>query len=124
MPFKGVIIKESLGDKSVLADINIVDTKVEKVTPDHKTPWIPQWTLYTVEIPEDKADEIADKISKSFDLEHTDWYADFKNENFHYIVFFNKIFKVDLKNPVLYKDAKAYGISIGIPEYQVNFTSS
>lgn len=121
MNYKGVIIEESFGDKSVLSDMQIVDTKIEKVTPDHKTPWIQQWTLHTVEIPDDKADEIADKISKSFDLQHPDWYADFKNENFHYIVFSNKIFKVDLKNPVLYKDAHEYGISIGIPEYQVDF---
>ena len=30
-------------------------------------------------------------------------------------------FKVDLQNPILYKDAKEYGISKGIPEYQVDF---
>jgi len=28
---------------------------------------------------------------------------------------------VDLKNPILYKDAKRYGISLGIPKYQVDF---
>ena len=32
-----------------------------------------------------------------------------------------KIFKVDLQNPILYRDAKQYGISFGIPEYQVDF---
>ena len=37
------------------------------------------------------------------------------------IIFLNKVFKVDLNNPILYKDAKAYGISLGIPEYQVDF---
>src|SRR3990167_10394530 len=98
MNFKGIIIEESLGDKSVLSDMDIVETKVEEVTESHKTPWIAQWTLHTVEIPEEKVNSVADKISKSFDPEHPDWYADFKNENFHYIIFANKIFKVDLKN--------------------------
>ncbi len=121
MNYKGVIIEESLGDKSVLTDVTIVETKVEEVTESHKTPWISIWTLHTVDIPEDKIDAVAEKISKSFDPEHPDWYADFKNENFHYIIFANKMFKVDLKNPIQYKDAKAYGISIGIPEYQVDF---
>lgn len=121
MNFKGVIIEESLGDKSVLLDIKIVGTKVEDVTESHKTPWISQWTLHTVEISEEKVNIIAEKISKSFDPEHSDWYADFNNENYHYIVFANKTFKVDLKKPILYKDAKAHGIAIGIPEYQVDF---
>ncbi|MBP9718874.1 MAG: hypothetical protein KBD46_00200 [Candidatus Levybacteria bacterium] len=121
MNYTGVIIEESLKDASFLQNIKILDTKVEQVTLDHKTPWLKQWTLHTVEIPEGKGDEIADEISTSFDPEHPDWYADFKNDKYHFIIFSNKVFKLELENPVLYKDAKAYGISIGIPEYQVDF---
>lgn len=121
MNYKGVIIEESLGDTSVLKEVKILDTEVEPVAEEHKTPWLKQWTLHTVEIPEDKVDEVADKISKSFDKEHPHWYADYKNDKCHYIIYANKIFKVDLSNPVLYRDAKEHGISIGIPEYQVNF---
>ena len=107
-------------NKSVLKEVNILNTKVEEVTPKHKTPWLKQWTLHTVEIPQEKAEEVAQKISK--DLENrSSWYADFKNDKLHYIIYKNKIFKVDLSNPKLYKDAKQYGISIGIPEYQVDF---
>ncbi len=120
MNYKGVIIEESLENKSVLKEVNILNTKVEEVTPKHKTPWLKQWTLHTVEIPQEKAEEVAQKISK--DLENrSSWYADFKNDKLHYIIYKNKIFKVDLSNPKLYKDAKQYGISIGIPEYQVDF---
>lgn len=121
MNYKGVIIEESLGGKLVLEKVKIVETKVELVTQEHKTPWLKQWTLHTVEIPEEKSDEIGKEISKSFDPEHLVWYADFKNEKFHFIIYPNKVFKVDLENSVLYKDAREYGISIGIPEYQVDF---
>ncbi|MBF0102732.1 MAG: hypothetical protein HQK77_17665 [Desulfobacterales bacterium] len=120
MKYKGVIIEESLGDVDVLKDIVIISTKVEPITESHKTPWLKQWTLHTIEVSEDKAESIADKISKGLEKEHN-WYADFKNDTFHYIIYLNKVFKVDLNNPILYKDAKAYGISLGIPEYQVNF---
>jgi hypothetical protein len=120
MNYKGVIIEESLDNKSVLSKVKILETKVEKITPKHKTPWILQWTLDTVEISEENADNIATEISNSLDKQHQ-WYADYKNENYHYIIYRNKIFKVDLKNPVPYDDAREYGISIGIPEYQVNF---
>lgn len=75
MDYTGVVIKESLQKKAVLKKIKIVSTKVEAVTEKHKTPWLKQWTLNTIEVPEEKAQEIA----------------------------------------------KKYGISIGIPEYQVDF---
>lgn len=122
MYYQGVIIEESLGDKSVLDKVTIVKTDVEPIKPEHRTPWLSQWTLHTVEIPEPECETIAEQISNSIEQEHSSWYADFKNDNYHFIIFPHKIFKVDLKNPVLYKDAREYGILIGIPEYQVNFS--
>ena len=121
MNYNGVIIEESLGDKSVLDRVKIVSTKVETVTAKHKTPWLQQWTLHTIEIPEEDSEQIAQAISQAFDQEHPHWYADYKNDHYHFIIYARKVFKVDLDNPVLYKNARAYGISIGIPEYQVDF---
>lgn len=121
MNYKGVIIEESLDNKSVLGKVKIVETKVEPITPEHKTPWLKQWTLHTVEISEEMSEKIAQEISASLDKEHSSWYADYKNDLCHYIIYKGKVFKVDLQNPVLYEDAKEYGVSIGIPEYQVDF---
>ena len=50
--FKGVVIKESLERNEILQELKILRTKVEPVTEKHKTPWIKQWTLHAVEIPE------------------------------------------------------------------------
>ena len=122
MNYKGVIIEESLNSKDILKDVLVLSTKVEPITQKHQTPWLKQWILHTVEISEEKVDEVAEKLGKNLEIEHTGWYADFKNDKFHYIIFSGgKVFKVDLKNPILYKDAREYGISLGIPEYQVNF---
>jgi dephospho-CoA kinase len=120
--FKGVIIKESLDDENILKNkaIKIISTKVEKVTDKHKTPWLKQWTLHTVNIDKNKASEVADRISKSLDKEH-DWYADYKNNEWHFIIFRDKVFKINRKSKEEYDQAKEYGISFGIPEYQVNF---
>lgn len=120
MDYRGVIIEESLENKDILKDVKILETKVEEVTEEHKTPWIKQWTLHTVEIPENQAKDVAEKISKALDYEH-DWYADFKNDTHHYIIFRNKIFFVDKQSKQQYDEAKKYGISLGIPEYQVDF---
>lgn len=121
MNYKGTIIAESLGNQSIFRYIKILSTRIEPVTEKHKTPWLAQWTLHWVEVPEEKADEYAKRISKTFNRNHPNWYVDFKNDNYHFIVFANKVFKVNQLNQIGYKDAKAYGISIGIPNYQLNF---
>lgn len=115
--FIGVIIEESLVDKSILKKVNIVKTKVEQVTEKHKTPWLKQWTLHTVEIPEDMAGVIANELSNS--LHPSYWYADFKNKTYHYIIFRNKIFYIDRKSKEQYDEVKSYSLSLGIPAYQV-----
>jgi hypothetical protein len=120
--YQGIIIEESLEDKEVLNQVKIISTRVEKVGERHETPWLSQWTLHTFEIEENKACGLADLLSKSLDRAHaSEWYADFKNETHHYIVFRDKIFFVDRKSGEEYEEAKNYGISIGIPEHQCDF---
>ena len=120
----GVIIEESLEDKSILKEVKILSTDIEEVTEYHKTPWLKQWTKHTVEIPEDKAKEIAEKISKSIHGEHENsWYVDFKNDKFHYVIFRNKVFFINRRYKKAYEEATKYGVSIGIPAYQVEFAN-
>lgn len=122
MNFEGIIIEESLTDTSVLNKVSIVATKVEPVTENHQTPWIKQWTLHTVEIPKENAAEVADRISKALDKDH-DWYADFKTDTDHYVIYRDKVFHItDRTNKTQYDLATKYGISIGIPDYQVDFS--
>lgn len=61
------------------------------------------------------------KISEALESEHP-WYADFKNRTTHFIIFKNKIFKIDRKSEQQYDEAKNYGIALGIPPYQVDFS--
>ncbi len=75
--------------------------------------------MHEVEIPEDTVEVVAEKIKGALDLKY--WYADFKNDKYHFIIFGNKIFKVDLSDPVLYSEARQYGLSLGIPGYQLDF---
>ena len=118
--FTGVIIEESLEDKSVLDKVKIVSTKVEQVIERHRTPWVKQWTLHTVEVPAEKARELAEEISQALESEHP-WYADYKTNTEHYIIFRNKVFLIDRTKKGAYKPATEYGVSIGIPDYQVDF---
>ena len=119
--FKGVVIKESLEDQSVLDGLRIVSTEVEPVTPGHKTPWVNQWTLHAIEIPEEEAARVAEELCGALDKAHN-WYADFKNDTHHYIIFNDKVFYVDRSSKEQYDGATQYGILLGIPAYQVDFS--
>ncbi len=120
--YKGTIIEESLADKSILSDIKVMETKVEDVTIEHETPYLEKWTLHTGIISKDEIKRIAEEVSKSFDTTHNHWYADFKNDKYHYVIYPNKIFAVDRTRPGQYKEVTRYGISLGIPEHQLDFT--
>ena len=122
MNYQGVIIEESLEDKGILMDMRILSTKVEPVTEEHETPWLKQWTLHTIEVPEGQADDLAERIIRALDSEHS-WYADFKNDAFHFIIFRDKVFKIDRRKKEQYDDAVKFGISLGIPDHQLNFSS-
>lgn len=119
--YNGLIIEESIEDNSIIKKLKILNTEVEKVTDEHKTPWIKQWTLHTVEISENQVDNLAKELSEVLDSEHN-WYADFKNDNFHYIIFRNKIFKVDRSKKEQYDEVIKYGVNLGIPDYQLDFS--
>ncbi len=120
MDYTGVIIEESLANKDILNKLKIVSTEIESVTERMKTPWLKQWTLHTVSVPEKDAQQVADEISQALEKQHS-WYADYRNDPWHYIVFRGKIFKVDRSKPVEYKAVTEYGVGIGIPKHQVNF---
>jgi hypothetical protein len=120
--FTGTIIEESLENKEVLEEVKIISTRVSQVTEEHKTPWIKQWTLHKVEIEPEQAQDIAKELSKSLDPNHLhSWYADYKNENTHYVIYRDKIFQIDRTKVKEYKAAREYGLALGIPSYQIDF---
>lgn len=121
--FIGAIIEESLEDRSVLDEVDILKTSIEPVTPNHQTSWADRWTLHEVQIPEDRADAIAQRLSGAIDREHSyAWYADFRNEKIHFVVFRDKVFRVDRSVKEDYLRTVDYGRSLGIPERQLDFT--
>lgn len=120
--FKGIIIEESLSNPSLLKEVTVTATDIEPVTEQHQTPWVKQWTMHTVEIPADQVSDVAEKISHTLDKDHN-WYADFKTDTEHFVIYTDKVFHItDRSDKNQYDQATAYGISIGIPDYQVDFS--
>jgi len=122
MNFKGIIIEESLEDKNILKNLNILKTETEKVSSEDNTPWLKKWTLHTIEVGEDKAMDIAERIARAIDGKHANsWYVDYKNEEYHFIIFKKKIFVVDRSKKEEYDEVKKYGLKLGIPDEQLDF---
>lgn len=118
--YKGTIIEESLEDMKVLKKLNITATRVETITDEHQTPWLTQWTLHAVEIPEGEARQIAEELSQSLDRAHGGaWYADFRNKTHHYVIYRDKVFCLDRTSKGQYDAARQHGLSLGIPAYQL-----
>lgn len=120
MDYKGCIIEESLSDISIIKELEIINTHVSKTTKESGTPWLEKWTLQTVIIPENKIEEYSKRLSKLIDKKHiSNWYCDFSNDKNHYVIFSDKIFKLDIKRREDYIEMRKYGIEIGVPEYQL-----
>ena len=120
MKYKGVIIEESLTNSSIIEELNIIQKEVENITEKEGTPWLDKWTMYTVEIDSKDIDNICKRLSKLIDEKHcSDWYCDFKNSDFHYVVFSNKVFKLNRKSKKDYLDMQEYAKKVGLMEAQL-----
>lgn len=120
MNYAGTIIEESLSKKNVLASLKILSQKVERTSLDHKTPWIPKWTIDQVEISENVAEDLAQQLSRSIDPKHPQaWYIDFRNDFYHFLIFAGKVFKLDRSSKEEYNEAIDFGINFGIPKHQM-----
>jgi len=104
--FKGVLIHESLKDKSYLDNIQIDKTYKEK-----------DWTLHDISVKEDKINEFSKYLSSG------PWYVHFWEEGKDdiRIVFKDKIFNIKSSDKSTWAEAVAYAKSIGIPEEQLDF---
>lgn len=122
--YYGIIIEESLQNKSVLDEAIIQRTNVEAVTVEHATPWLKQWTMHVVEIHENAIESFVHRLQDSFETEHRAWYADFKSDYDHHIVFPERIFHIDQSHKEQYDEAVQYGATLGIPRHQLDFDLS
>jgi hypothetical protein len=122
--FEGIVIEESLEDKSVLRRMQVLSTSVEPVTEEHRTPWLEQWTLHSVRVADAEAGEVAEELSLALDATHANsWYADFKDATHHYVIFRDRVFLIDRRSREQYEAARRFGIERGLPEPQADFVA-
>ncbi len=120
--WKGCIIEESLENKEVLKEIKIVNTEVAEV----KDATLNQpriWHLCYVVVESERIDSVSQKINEALKSEQP-WYVNFGTDEKEIVIFKNKIFRIRKNDKEGVKQIKNYGMSLGIPERQLDFDKS
>jgi nitrogen fixation protein len=102
----GIIVEESLIDKSILKGFKIIR---QEISPNLG------WHLYMVEIPE------RDIYDLSKNIESNKWYMHFWRNREVIVVFKDKTFKFNYDDKKTWHPAVEHGLSIGIPKEQLDF---
>lgn len=120
MPFRGLLIKESLTDQSVLDQLTITKEEVwdvENVAADQPSHWHAVW----FEGPIAFADTIATKLAQSL-KSNPAWYTNFTANQTVYVIFPNKVMTNTKGNHSQRNDVETYARTLSIPENQLDWS--
>lgn len=106
MRYTGCIIEKSLRDKSIINEFEIK----EEINDDG--------IMWIVEIDESRLNDVLPRLQSAM-VDTPIWYCDLKCDDYHYIIYNNKIFKVNRNYGEQYEEAKEYGLKRGIPVEQL-----
>jgi len=116
--FKGLLIKESLQDKSVLN--HFVITKEDSWNIDNATQGQPAiWNVAWFEVEEKDINEVAQLLSRA--LENGKWYLDLTSDSEKVVVFPGKVFRYKKGDEQAQSEAKAFGRTLCIPDSQLDW---
>lgn len=104
--YKGTIVEESLIDKSVLSNLEVIKSEVSANL---------GWHLFTISVTEEEIYKFSNNIVSD------KWYMHFWHNRNVIAVFKNKIFEFNYDDKDTWKPVLQYGLSIGIPKEQLDF---
>jgi len=112
MVWQGVLLEESLEDKSLLNLVKIIDTEKDTLEGENKI-----LTFHKIEVSEANKDAFVrtaiQKIKQKF-------YLHIVKKGVMYVIFRKSMYKFSKGYPEL-EEAREHGISIGIPKEQMPF---
>ena len=109
--YKGLIIKESLSDCSILDKLTLIDILIE----NDQNQISSFWHLYKVSVSIDEIFELQRFIKKR------GWYAHFWNDKWIIVLYPDSIFKLDVTNKETWSRAIEHGRFLNIPNNQLDF---
>lgn len=119
--YDGVLITQSLrpGTES---GVRLVVNKISTFDKTDAAPDQPsRWTLLHFEVDDADVDALAAWCGDSLIAEPSVWYADFKNDSEHLVIFPGKIFRYRIGDHAGRDQAVEYGRALGVPEPQLDW---
>jgi hypothetical protein len=117
--WKGLLLKESLRDLGVLADLCITRTEVWQVANAAENQ-PSTWTALTFEAEDAQAERLAEALSQV--LHPQGWYLNASTEEEVYVIFPRKVFRYRKGDGAGREAAKQFGRTVGIPEAQLDWS--
>ena len=116
MVWKGVIIEESLEDKTLLDMVNIVGTREATLKQEEERGVM---HLHLFEVEDAKRTDFVEKAKSAI---KQSWYIHIAKDETIVVIFKNKSFEFSVDEEDKVQEAKDYAMSIGINAAQIGFT--
>lgn len=111
MMYRGIIIKESIGDENLFDFVKIVKTEL------WRTKDVPKY--WTAVYFESDAVDFPEKVSKAIT---GNWYVDMKVDDVKILAFKDKVMRYHIGDLAGRREVMDYCASIGIPESQMDWS--
>ena len=116
--YRGVLIRESFVDLSVIDRLRVLDTEIVEMS----SPAVGQpatWTLLTFEV--DDAHAAATAQALADEVADGPWYVDFNNGERTYVVFSDRVFTYVRGDELTLRAARVHARGQGVPESQIDW---
>lgn len=120
---RGTILLESLRSDAKLTGFRFVVPEVSRgrprLSPQEVAAGVPSvWSAIEFELEDEKAAELTQVLSERL---NPGWFANLQSDTETIIVFEGRVFRYPRGDPRGRAEAQAYGLSLGIPDYQLDW---
>jgi len=112
--WKGIIVSESLSEPSIISEFEVFKATISKKELDLGEGNKGRWHLYHVYATDSQLDALQTMIKRG-------WYAHFWRGKDLVVIFKGRRFEMRADDKSSWKDAIEYGLSVGIPEKELDF---
>lgn len=120
--YTGAVITQSLKPGSELTGVPlVVDRLVTFDKSDAAENQPTRWTMIFFRIDDADAERLASWFADSLISEPGVWYADFRNDAEHFVIFPGRIFRYRLDDHDARQQAVDHGRRLGVPEAQLDW---
>jgi len=120
-PYTGTLLAESLRTGAVFDGLPLTVIRIFRFAAGDTSAGQPElWTFIEFEVPAAEAQELAQALAQVLD-DVGGWYCSFSSPDETFVVFANRVFRYQGRDPAERRRVEAYARSVGVPEAQIDW---